>query len=121
MKTSPAGSGPKSLAAAYALLLAFGPLGAHRFYLSRPTSGGLQALLSLVGIGALFSLLGDYGGLATAIVLGETPTHPAHSFPPLSVATGPAQWAAAGCLAAIAAWLAGDFFTMPFWAKNEKR
>ena len=118
MKTSPAGSDPKSLAAAYALLLAFGPLGAHRFYLSRPASGGLQALLSLVGIGALFSLLGDYGGLATAIVLSESV--PAGTGP-LSVATGPAQWAAAGCLAAIAAWLAGDFFTMPFWAKNEKR
>ena len=108
----------KSLGAAYALLLTFGYVGAHRFYLERPVSGTLQALMTLAGLALLFFLLGDVYRAALAMLSGQ----------PYSLETGilegamsesqrRAAWIAAGCLGGALAWLLGDFLTLPFWRK----
>lgn len=61
---------PKSLAVAYALWLILGIAGAHRFYLGRPITGALQALLG-VGSWALLATIEYYpafAGMAVALL-----------------------------------------------------
>lgn len=109
----------KSLGAAYALLLTFGYLGAHRFYLERPVSGTLQAALSLAGFALLIYLLGDVYRAALAMLEGRA----------YSLETGilegaategqrRALWLAAGCLGGMLVWLLGDVLTLPFWRRG---
>ena len=61
---------PKSLTVAYALWLVLGIAGAHRFYLGRPITGALQALLG-VGSWALLATTEYYpafAGMAAALI-----------------------------------------------------
>ncbi len=61
---------PKSLTVAYALWLVLGIAGAHRFYLGRPMTGALQALLG-VGSWALLATTEYYpafAGMAVALL-----------------------------------------------------
>ena len=48
----------KSMGVAYALLILFGQLGLHRFYLNRVGSGITQLLLGIIGWGTSFLLIG---------------------------------------------------------------
>ena len=109
----------KSLGAAYALLLTFGYVGAHRYYLNRPVSGTLQALMTLAGIALLIFLLGDFYSAALSILDGD-----AYS-PETGILEGNMTenqrrtlWVAGGCLGGALVWLLGDFLTMPFWRKT---
>ncbi len=61
---------PKSLAVAYALWLVLGIAGAHRFYLGRPITGALQAVLG-AGSWALLATTEYYpafAGMAAALL-----------------------------------------------------
>ena len=109
----------KSLGAAYALLLTFGYVGAHRFYLDRPVSGTLQAMMTLAGLALLFFLLREFYDAALAMLSGQG----------YSPATGilegnmtetqrRVRWLAFGCLGGALVWLLGDFLTMPFWRRT---
>ena len=108
----------KSLGAAYALLLAFGYVGAHRFYLNRPVSGTLQALMTLAGIALLIFLLGDFYSAALSLLSGE-PHSPATGILEGNMTENQRRtlWIALGCLGGALVWLLGDFLTMPFWRK----
>lgn len=112
-------SSPKSLGAAYGLLLAFGYLGAHRFYLARPISGTLQAGLSLAGFVMFFTLLGDFYDAALSILGGNFAPETAILEGRMSEGQRRVGWAAVGCFGGMLAWLAGDFLTMPFWKRTE--
>ena len=114
----PSASPSKSLGAAYALLLTFGYLGAHRFYLERPVSGTLQAGLSLAGIVMFFILLGDFYDAALSVLGGNFAPESAILEGQMSEGQRRVGWAAAGCFGGMLAWLAGDFLTMPFWKKT---
>jgi TM2 domain-containing membrane protein YozV len=48
----------KSMGVAYALLILFGQLGLHRFYLNRAASGIAQLLLGLIGWCTSFLIIG---------------------------------------------------------------
>lgn len=48
----------KSVGIAYALLIFFGQLGLHRFYLNRVGSGSAQAVLGILGWGTAFFIVG---------------------------------------------------------------
>lgn len=108
----------KSLGAAYALLLTFGYVGAHRFYLERPVSGTLQALLSVAAVGMLIFLLGDFYSAALAMLSGE-----GYSLDAGILEGAPSErqrlmlWTAAGCGGGMLVWLLGDLLTMPFWRR----
>ena len=112
--------GRKSLGAAYALLLTFGYVGAHRFYLERPFSGGLQALMTLTGLGLLFFLLGDVYRATLAMLSGQGYSLETGILEgAMSEAQRRAVWAAFGCLGGAMVWLLGDFLTMPFWRRGK--
>ena len=57
----------KSAAAAYLLLIFFGGLGIHRFYLRRPLTGFLQLILWTFGLAILF-VEAQMGIIALSIV-----------------------------------------------------
>ena len=108
----------KSVGAAYGLLLAFGYVGAHRFYLSRPISGTLQAGLTLAGFALGFTLLNDVYEGALAMLSGSFTPESGLLEGNMTPSQRTAAWGAGGCLGAMLVWLAGDFLTMAFWEKN---
>ena len=111
----------KSIGVAYGLLLAFGYVGAHRFYLDRPVSGTLQALLTLAGFFLLFTLLGDVYDAALGLLSGGNfSAESAILEGQLTEAQTTAAWGVVGCLGGALVWLAGDFLTMSFWDKGEE-
>ena len=113
--------GNKSLGAAYGLLLAFGYVGAHRFYLSRPISGALQAGLTLAGFILLFGLLGEVYDAALGMLSdGGAWAESAILEGRLSEQQRLAAWGVMACLGGELVWLLGDFLTMSFWNLEEE-
>ena len=109
----------KSIGAAYALLLTFGYLGAHRFYLGRPLSGTLQAGLSLGGFGLMFFLGNFYLEAAAQMLSGGAFTAGTGILEGnLTETQRMAAWGVVGCLGGMLVWLLGDMVTMPFWEKR---
>lgn len=108
----------KSIGAAYGLLLAFGYVGAHRFYLLRPVSGTLQAGLTLAGFALGFTLLQDVYQGALSMLSGDFTPESGLLEGNLTPSQRAAAWGAGGCLGAMLVWLAGDLLTMPFWEKK---